>query len=127
MVDMVRATPPPHMPRKRELLRILARPLFHGYAYCLALCRPFPIAKLPYNVRRIATFWQSLLITNIGTVLYGIDSAMPTAPDPSAKRQRRAHVKSRNGCVECKKAHRKVQRHIPVTWSLSYADAVAAV
>ena len=106
---MVRATPPPDMPRKREPLRILARPLFHGYAYCLAPCRPFSNAKFPYNVHRIATFWQSLLLTYIGTVLYGIDSSMPKAPDPSAKRQRRAHVKSRNGCVECKKAHRKVQ------------------
>jgi hypothetical protein len=66
---MVRATPPPHMTRKRELLRILARPLFHGYAYRLAPCRPFPNAKLPYNVHRIATFWQRLLLTYIGTVL----------------------------------------------------------
>ena len=128
--DMARATPPPLMPteKPRAFADASATSVsFHGYAYCLAPCRPFPNAKLPYNVRRIATFWQSLLLTYMGTVLYGIDAAMPTAPDPTAKRRRRAHVKSRNGCVECKKAHRKVQRHILVTRSLNYADAVAAV
>ena len=94
----------------------------------IALPSVFSNAKSPYTVRRIvAAFWQSLILTCIGTVLHGIDSAMPTAPDTSAKRLRRAHVKSRNGCVECKKAHRKVQRHILVTRSLNYADAVAAV
>jgi hypothetical protein len=67
------------------------------------------------NGRRIAALWQSLLLTTLYTVLHGRDSTMPTASDTSAKRQRRAHVKSRNGCVECKKQHRKVQRHIPVT------------
>jgi hypothetical protein len=54
-------------------------------------------------------------------ILHGRDSM------PAAKRQRRAHVKSRNGCVECKKQHRKVQQYIPVAWSTSYADAVAIV
>ena len=122
-----RATPPPDADMARATSSSATSVSFHGYAYCLTSCRPFPNAKLPYNVRRIATFWQSLLLTYTGTVLYGIDSAMPTAPDPSAKRRRRAHVKSRNVCVECKKAHRKVQRHILVTRSLNYADAVAAV
>lgn len=94
----------PQTPRKGELPRVRIRVLFSGgfkHADIPPSLEPVPSPHWSYHPIRNYLLWQDLL-------LHGLDPTMPTAPETSAKRQRRSHVKSRNGCVECKTKHRKV-------------------